>query len=309
MVIDSQDLHCLRHHRERAVANGASMREVIDVIPQIDDHETLREISSFHRADHVLVVSDHEEKLLKDHFHLHDRVSISSFYYGQPPIIPDGRKNGFVMIGNYRHPPNRDQIKWMYDEIWPKIRSEIPDAKMTVAGVYADMGSLGMNDPKIGFQVRDSVPDIHTFLRKFRVHLAPLRFGAGIKGKIADSWYAGIPTVTTPIGSEGMHSGNFGGKVADNADDFARHAIDLHRDTDLWKRTQESGFQNLRDKFPYDDNAENLISTLKRVVETKDASRRSNVIGEMLWFHQNRSMEYMSRFIELKNKTPKTPSL
>src|SRR6185437_9590273 len=134
-------------------------------------------------------------------------VSFSCFTPSPKPLERDlgfSGRNGFCSIGNFRHPPNFDALVWLKSELWPAIRRELPGAVMSCYGAYPTPQAKVLESPADGFWIRGPVDDAVAMLSRHRVALAPLRFGAGIKGKILDSWQAGLPVVTTPIGAEGM---------------------------------------------------------------------------------------------------------
>jgi len=141
------------------------------------------------------------------------------------------------------------------------------------------------------------------------VNLAPLRFGAGIKGKIADGFHVGTPCVTTGIGSEGMTLNNkFGGFVASSVEDIVNRAVQLYTEESTWTQSQLIGFQVMNQLFNYTKNSKEVVGKMKQVQANVPELRRRNYVGEMLWYHSNRSTEYMSRYIELKSKLKNTNS-
>jgi glycosyltransferase involved in cell wall biosynthesis len=103
----------------------------------------------------------------------------------------------FVTIGNFMHKPNVDSILWLKETLWPQIRAQLPSAELHVWGAYAQDRHRHLTNKKQGFFVKGHADDCFDTLSRYRVLLAPLRFGAGIKGKVADSWAVGTPVVTT----------------------------------------------------------------------------------------------------------------
>ena len=113
-------------------------------------------------------------------------------------------RRDFVFIGNYRHAPNWDAVQVLAKTIWPQIRSQIPDAKCYIYGAYTPAKAQQFHQPKKGFYIAGWAQDAQDVLAKARVNLAPLRFGAGLKGKIFDAMQVGTPTVMTDIAAEGI---------------------------------------------------------------------------------------------------------
>ena len=130
-----------------------------------------------------------------------------------------------MAIGNFLHAPNWDATLQLKQIIWPEIRKTIPDAQLHVYGAYASEKVLQLHNPKEGFYVKRRAEDAKEVISKAKVLLAPLRFGAGLKGKFIDAMQCGTPSVTTQIGAEAMQ-GDFtwGGAIEDDVYAFAKAA-------------------------------------------------------------------------------------
>ena len=165
-----------------------------------------------------------------------------------------------------------------------------------------------MHDEKLGFYVHGHVEDIKEALLQRRVLLAPLRFGAGIKGKIIDSWCYGLPVVTTPIGAEGMmmtdtlafNENDWGGCVVSNEDEFVKAAVDLYTTKDLWECSQSKSIELLNALFNKEQNLQLIDDALDDAKMNMRQRRKRDVTGQLLWHQSNRSTEYFSKWIELK---------
>ncbi len=155
----------------------------------------------------------------------------------------------------------------------------------------------------------ESLRDI---LRDKKVMLAPLRFGAGLKGKIVDAWKYGVPVVTTTIGSEGMHvhghgeggtlsPDEWGGKVALSDDDFVKSAVDLYRNPESWCTSQQHA-SSILSKLYGDGQWEELASRLCQALEQRKESRATDFSRAILWHQSCRSTEFFSKYIEYKEK-------
>jgi len=211
------------------------------------------------------------------------------------------------MIGNFRHPPNADAIEWMKKEIWPKIRAELPAAELHVYGAYPPKEMMGASDASQGFIVKGPAVDSIETLSNYRALLAPLRFGAGLKGKIADAWAAGTPVVTTPIGSEGMEvHGEFAGLVAPFAADFVKATVRLGRGNaesdQLALGLTKFGTVALSRIFNWEERAKEWINALTTTVGELKSNREKNRMGEILRYEAFQSKRYLSKWIEEKNK-------
>lgn len=292
-ILDTSDLHFLRRNR---MADFQRKNR--------DESDFLREVASIYRSHHTWVVSDFEEKLLKEAHHIPDDL-VSSLRFSYPSLTEEKKtaalsfeaREHFVMIGNFRHPPNHDATLWLARELWPEIRKRLPRAEVHVYGAYQPKELTDLHRPELGFHMKGWAKDQFETLSRYRVSLAPLRFGAGIKGKISDSWWVGTSVVTTPIGAEGM-TGDlpFGGEVAD-APSFVHHAVTLYTDENRWLEAQRRGYRILETYYDEPKLSRQIIETLQKTYPRA-------TLRDVLWYQSNRSTEYFSRWIEAKSKIP-----
>lgn len=309
-VLDTIDLHFLRRAREAALKVGEPLERIFKAdfpffTPGTFGHDdAIREVSAIYRSDLTLLVSDFEQALLEKRFlTAPELLCRAPFFFpaaGPSPGFSD-RKH-FVSIGNFRHAPNADSVRWLRDEIWPLVRSALPEAEVHLYGAYPPRSIMELSGP--GFIVKGPANDAVSTLQNYRVSLAPLRFGAGIKGKIADSWRAGLPTVTTPIGAEGMRfpDGSFAGAVTENVRDFVSAAVSLYSDEARWNSCHIDGTRALSSLFDERGNSAIFLNAIETAVREINHRRNRNFTGSMLNYHLHRSTTYMSRWIEEKNR-------
>lgn len=155
------------------------------------------------------------------------------------------RRRGIFFIGNFLHSPNGDSIHWFVERIWPLIRAQEPDVELCIAGsgMTEDIAALG---ERPGIQAVGYIPEVPPLLDRHRVFVAPLRYGAGMKGKVGQSMANGLPVVATRIGAEGMdlvHGEHI--LIADEEAAFAAEVLRLLRDDDLWRRLSRQGQQHI----------------------------------------------------------------
>ncbi|MGB8704220.1 MAG: glycosyltransferase family 4 protein, partial [Gillisia sp.] len=208
----------------------------------------------------------------------------------------------FICLGNFRHAPNQDAVKFLKEKIWPEIHQAVPEAKMLVFGAYSNSGDQRFHDPAVNFYIKGYSPEVHQEMANARVQLAPLRFGAGLKGKFITGLLAGTPAVTTGIGAEGINGElSWNGFIKNEASEFAKAAIQLYIDKDKWGRAQEKGFSILK-RFQKEvfypllrDKIDNSLVNLSEI-------RSRNFVGAMLLHHRNKSTYYLSKYIETKNQ-------
>jgi hypothetical protein len=312
-VLDTVDLHSLRRAREAAAS--ANSDAIVDFNPLANtasahlSTDTLRELSAIYRSDLSLLISDFELRLLKNELQVPSQLlALYRFTYPKPQPerrLPFQERRGYAMIGNFRHPPNADATRWLKRELWPRIRARDPEAQVAIYGAYPSKEIMSLTSPREGFHVLGPAADAFEVLGKARVNLAPLRFGAGLKGKIADGWWAGTPAVTTAIGAEGMQIEGeaFGGRIAASAEEFAAQAVALAQSPQEWRHAQQAGDRILAELFDEQNEIQPLEQVLLSAQTHLQARRATNVTGQMLWHHTARSTEYFSRWIELKEKS------
>jgi len=305
-VIETIDLHCLRQARYLQFKRNPG---IVLQVGQDDLYNeiALREIAAIHRSDLSLLISDYEMELLQTQFAVDaDIIHLCPFMFEKQHVHLSSptfeERSHFISIGNFRHVPNWDAVLWMKQQIWPLIRSRLPEAQLHIYGAYTPSKARALHQPDRGFHVLGRAEQVNTVMQQAKVCLAPLRFGAGIKTKLAEAMLNGTPSVTTSIGIEGMHHDlPWAGSVADSAETLADAAVSLYQDKERWLRAQQHGFGIVRRLFDAQSNGENLIQRLLQVKETLTSYRQQHFTGLMLRHHHQRSTEFMSRWIESKN--------
>jgi len=298
-VLDTSDLHCLREARQEQLKRGGAL--------EIKNEIALREIASIWRSDLTLMISEAEIAILREAFNLD--ASILEYWpffqemtNGRPSPGYDERLH-FMMIGSFLHAPNLDAARWCRDEVWPLIRQSIPSAELHCYGSYGDKYAGELNRPEIGFHYKGRADDVLETMQQYRVNLAPLRFGAGLKGKLFDAFASQTPSVTTPVGAEGITGHlDWGCSLSASAHNFARNAVIVHEAPATWERVRLAGETIVQQRFLRKDWLPRLSTMLTEAKEQLAARRMDNFTGRMLRHHHHRSTEFMSRWIEAKNR-------
>ena len=305
-VLDTEDLHCLRAARQKAYKENYNF--------QVDDllfeDVAKREIASILRCDLSLIISTYEMKILKDVFKI-DESLLMYLPFMLPTIdeetqqswLPFEERNHFITVGNFLHEPNYQAVIFLKKEIWPLIRKKLPEAEMHIFGAYPSEKVNQLNNPKDGFLVKGRVRNVEDVMLKARVCLAPLVFGAGLKGKLIDAMQCGTPNVSTHVAAEAMHDGlPWCGYIANLPKDFADDAIKLYTNETVWKKFQQNGVaiinQNFDEKFWDAKLIEKIIEVNRNLLDY----RKQNFLGVMLQHHTLTSTKYLSKWIEEKNK-------
>ena len=300
-VIETIDLHCLREARHQALKSDKPFTP-----DMLHNDIALREIAAIYRSDLSIIISDVEYDLLQSHFNVpQDLLHLCPFMLPKPDSlkIPSfEQRQHFMTIGNFRHAPNWDAVLWLKQEVWSLIRAQLPQAELHIYGAYTPPKATALHNPKEGFYIKDRAENVQEVMQQARICLAPLRFGAGIKTKLADAMMFGTPNVTTNMGAEGMSGSlDWSGLVADDAQSFADAAVSLYQDETRWTQAQDNGFKIVSTLFNQEDNQTALLTRILNVQSNLQQHRQSNFMGLMLNHHFHRSTEFMSRWIEAKN--------
>jgi len=305
-ILNTEDLHSLRDARKFCFTKG----EGFTYEKWLKTDMAKREMASVYRSDLTLLISDYEEALLQDVLRIDKNLLVhlpfmldiieESTALNWPSFI---ERKDFITFGNGKHAPNLDSLHYLKKDIWPLIRQQIPDATLHIYGAYLPQQILEMNNSKEGFMVHGWASDIKNEIQKARVVLAPLRFGAGIKGKLIDAMLNGTPSVTTGIGAEGMHGDlPWNGHVEDSPDEFAKAAIDIYLDKGQWQKAQQNGIEIINRVYDKTSLGNKFINRLEEIQNRLNEHRTSNFLGAILMHHTVASTKYLSKYIEEKNK-------
>jgi hypothetical protein len=303
-ILDTEDLHFLRKTRQQSISSSSVSANDFDL-----NDIAKREIASIYRSDLSLIISEAELKILIDTF----KIDCSLLLY--LPFMLDLNENSelkqhssfsertdFVSIGNFLHPPNSDAIFYLKNDIWPLIKSQLPQANLHVYGAYNTQAIRSMHNKKDGFLLHGYVEDAFEVVNSSRVLLAPLRFGAGLKGKLILAMQCGTPAAMSTIAAEGMFgSDQPNGIIEDDPSLFVKKCIDLYTQESLWTEYQNKGDAVLKSRFNKLDHQLKLKERISLIQSTIQSHRSDNFIGQLLAHHQFQSTKYMSRWIEVKN--------
>ena len=305
-LLDTEDLHCLRLARQKAFKENKQF--TTDDL--LYEDVAKREIASILRSDISFMISEFEMELLESVFNIDSKL----LYYLPLLLEPiddsttqnlpsfEERKN-FVFIGNFLHEPNWNAVQYLKETIWPLIRKQMPEGVLQIYGAYPSQKVLQLHKPAQGFLIMGRVDDAQEIVRNARVVLAPLRFGAGIKGKLVEAMQCGTPSVTTTIGAESMCGDlPWNGFIADDAPIFADKAVELYQDSTLWLKAQENGFRIIEKRYLKSLFEDDLVEHILKIQSHLKQHRLDNFMGTLLLHHTLTSTKYMSRWIEEKNK-------
>ncbi|MEZ4859031.1 MAG: glycosyltransferase family 4 protein [Flavobacteriaceae bacterium] len=293
-ILDTEDLHFLRKAREEAFKKGSEIN--------LFSETAKRELASILRCDLSLIISEAEMQLLTEIF----KIPQGLLYY-LPFLVDDITKqtpsfearNHFISIGNFQHAPNTDAVIFLKKEIWPKIRKQLPEAELHIYGAYVPKSISEMHHEKEGFLIKGWAEDVAKVMKQAKVCLAPLRFGAGLKGKLLDAALYGAPSVSTSIGVEGMFAIS---QTQDEILDFVEASVQLYTEEKVWMKQQKKAFQVLEKQFKKELFFTDFMDKMKQLELQLPQHRHQHFIGRVLQHQSLQAMKYMSKWIEEKNR-------
>jgi glycosyltransferase involved in cell wall biosynthesis len=304
-VLDTEDLHFLRKTRHQQLKKG----EEFTTNALLKSEDAKREIASILRCDVSLIISTFEMDLLKNIFKIDERI----LYY-LPFLLdkidesqvekwkPFEEREHFIFIGNFFHKPNVDAVLTLKTSIWKEIRALLPKAEIHIYGAYLNLQIQQLHNKNEGFIIKGLAENAKKVVGNARVVLAPIRFGAGIKGKLTEAMICGTPSVTSTIGAEGMYGEfNWSGFVEDDFSDFSLLSAEIYRNKATWKNAQETGIDIINYIYDKEKLSAPFINQINEIQDNLETHRTQNFLGSLLQHQSLQATKYMSKWIESKN--------
>lgn len=298
-ILDTEDLHFLRKAREIAFKQN---RELIfeDYISDVFK----REMASMYRCDLTLLISEYEMQLATETF----KIDASILYY--LPFLSEEininvpkfeERNHFVSIGNFLHEPNWQTVLQLKKQ-WKSIKKQLPEAELNVYGAYVSEKAKQLHNEKEGFLIKGRAESVADVYAKAKVLLAPIPYGAGLKGKLFEAMQLGLPSVTTKIGAEGMNGDlNWNGFITSDENDFVDKAVKLYTNKSIWETAQKNGYKIIEKRFKKELFASDFMNKVETLQMNLKSHRNQNFLGQILQHQSLQSTKYMSKWIEAKN--------
>jgi glycosyltransferase involved in cell wall biosynthesis len=212
-----------------------------------------------------------------------------------------------VSIGNFLHGPNRDAVQYLKSTIWPLIRARLPKAELRVYGAYPDTASQNFHNKKEGFLVMGRAESAVEVMSAARICLAPLRYGAGQKGKLVLAMECGTPSLTTHVGAEAMYdTPSWPGFLSDDPLAFAEAAVKYYSDVSAWSQARDTAKRLLNSFYSPQNHLPRFHEKITLLLSDLPAHRLNNFTGFMLQQNERQSTRYMALWIESKNKSTDT---
>ena len=298
-ILDTEDLHFLRKAREVAYKQN---RELVfeDYISDIFK----REIASIYRCDLALLISEYEMQLAKETF----KIDASILYYlpflseeVNPNVPKFEDRQHFVSIGNFLHEPNWQTVLAL-KKCWKSIKKQLPEAELHVYGAYVSEKAKQLHNEKEGFLIKGRAESVSDVYSKAKTLLAPIPYGAGLKGKLFEAMQLGLPSVTTKMGAEGMNGNlNWNGFITSYENDFIEKAIELYKNKTVWETAQKNGYEIIEKRFKKEFYEIDFMNQVENLQKNLNSHRNQNFLGQILQHQSLQSTKYMSKWIEAKN--------
>jgi len=304
-ILDTEDLHFLRKARHSAHKNSR-----IVIAEDFQTEVAFREIAAVYRSDISLIISKVEMKLLMHEFNILPELlhylplfAEIKMHEDFESILNFHKRKDVFFIGNFLHEPNWDAVLYLKKEIWPLVRQKLPTLSLNIYGAFTTQKVTDLHNPKERFFVHGHAPKAEEVFLKHRLLIAPLRFGAGIKGKLIMAMETGTPSITTSIGSEGIsEDSNWNGVVENNPLKFAQAIVDLYENEKEWQNATMKGFEILKSEFNSNQFKSQFLKKINDMADELILHRQKNFIGQMLQHQSMQSTKFMSLWIQEKQK-------
>lgn len=238
ILIDTYDVHFLREERRAEVLQEERLRRLAAETRSV-------ELQTYSRADTVITVTDEDKAALQRHNPELDVLVIPTLHELPDDLVGREGRRDLLFVGGFSHEPNNDAVLYFCRDVLPLIRRTLPEIKLHIVGNSPTPEILALDGD--GVSVWGYVPNLRTYLDSCLVSIAPIRYGSGMKGKVAEAMAHGLPVVTTSIGGEGMDlEPGVDVLVGDTPREFARRVVELCQDEALWQRIATAGHERVQ---------------------------------------------------------------
>lgn len=257
VIYNVADLHSLREERERALGiTGTGRRQVT----------AAREFELIAAADATIVHSTYERDILRKHVPDANAHCVAWPFHVAEEVAPFDERSDIAFVGGYGHPPNVDAMLWFTREIQPLLQSAERAPVMHMIGSNMPQKLRRLETESL--RATGYVADLATFLGRLKATVAPLRYGAGLKGKVLTSFASGTPCVMTSVAAEGMDlPDELGRFVVDTPEEIAEALVFLTSDEEVWTATSNACVAFMRQNF----SSERIDALLKAVIDSGKA--------------------------------------
>lgn len=257
IVFDMVDFHYMRIQREASLKSSEKLKKEAQKFLEI-------EIKNCKNSDKIIVISETDKQNLLSYYPNESKMvvvsNIHNFIENNIHFKPFEQRKSLLFVGGFDHLPNIDAVNYLHQTIMPLVWKTHSEIKIIIIGSNPTQELLNLNNDR--FQVLGYVEDLTEYFNNSKLFVAPLQYGAGIKGKIGQSMEYGLPLVTTTIGAEGFDFGEyFDFMVTDNADNFAKKIIEIYNNESLWNLLSKNS-QAVLKPFSESLTEQNIISLI-----------------------------------------------
>jgi glycosyltransferase involved in cell wall biosynthesis len=326
-ILDCEDLHFLRDARHQAY-KAANQRDNVasnDTVASSDNIDAYlysdickRELASILRCDLSILLSEYEYSLLTRTFNIPETLlQHCPFLLSEnntKSLKSYEQRIDFISIGSFRHAPNWDAVLTLKQKIWPSVREALPHARCHIYGSYLTPKAKQLENKKDGFLVHGFAEDAKEVIGNARILLAPLNFGAGIKGKLVDAMQCSTPSITTEIGCEGLLPTTSGTAemqtmwpgaihtIESSCAAFIKSCITLYANERAWNQASNQSQSLYSCLFNYEQQSKLLTASIEQIRADLSKHRQQHFLGQVLQHHTLNSTKYMSQWIEAKTR-------
>lgn len=241
LIFDTVDLHHIREAQEAELSKS-------DLLAKQAQSTKEKEYGLITKCDETWVVSDTESVGLHADFPEKTIRRVSNIHPIRRPTPSFNERKDILFVGNFRHPPNQDGLQWFLQSTWPLVHAIRPEMMLNIVGASAPENLIKISE-HMNVVFQGHVSDIEKHIDKARINIAPLRYGAGAKGKISQALASGLPTIATTIASDGMHlTDSESILLADDDKAFTNAILALYEDENLWAQLSKNGY-DIAEKF------------------------------------------------------------
>ena len=298
-ILDTEDLHFLRKAREIAFKQSRNL-----IFEDYISDVFKREMASIYRCDLTLLISEYEMKLAIETF----KIDASLLFY--LPFLSDElpqnvplfeERNHFISIGNFLHEPNWQTVLQLKKH-WKLIKKQLTVANIYIYGAYLPEKAIKLHNEKEGFIIKGRAENVAEVYNKSKVLLAPIPYGAGLKGKLFEAMQLGLPSITTNPGAEGMNGDiDWNGFITSNEIEFVEKSVQLYTNKSLWEKAQKKGYEIIEKRFKKEIFANDFMNKVESLQGNLKTHRNYNFLGQILQHQSLQSTKYLSKWIEAKN--------
>jgi len=247
VIYQCHDLHYLRLRRRAELENDEALQEEAKRSESTED-------AIFAASDAILTFSSIEEEILRKKFPLKKVFTVPLFFFDPDSVAKDkatgfGSRRDLLFVGACSHAPNRDAIEWFANAIFPAVQARIPDIVFHVVGAHAPPEITRLDSKNVRIHGRVSDEELERLYRNSKIALLPLRFGAGVKGKLVEALHHGLPVVSTSVGLEGIPDIEQLIPARDSEEAFADEVVSLYQDEPRLETTAKRSVDFIRSRF------------------------------------------------------------